>query len=182
MVRYFRAQDYLTWLLGTAAGPGLLVLFERMEPLEGRKFRMPPHSLLRVSTLVGVIGGFILAYNESSKRFWGWSENGREVQKDRYEVKKLLSQGKSPYGVSTMSDYLQDMSARNTTSSQLVSSVLPIFNFANHQNHGIDLRKYYEVREGEEKWGFNDLVPLDQIKGLAIGNQYNTYSNYSEDF
>ncbi|GME96113.1 unnamed protein product [[Candida] boidinii] len=178
VVSYMRFSDYATWALGTAAAPALLVALEKYEPASGRKFKMPAPMFLRAATLLGFVGGFCLAYNNSTKRFWGWSENAAEVAKDRYEVKKLLSQKQSPYGKSELSPYLQDVAARNSTNSQLMLAFLPMFNFANHQNHGIDLRKYYEVRPGEEKWGF-ELPALEEVEDLAVGNQYKKYSNYA---
>lgn len=32
---------------------------------------------LRMSTALGFAGGFLMAYQRSSYRFWGWSENVR---------------------------------------------------------------------------------------------------------
>lgn len=127
--------------------------------------------------MIGFAGGFYMAYVRSSKRFWGWAENSREVGKDRYEMKKFLSEGKNPYGDSMLSPYQQDMSSRNSTNSQLILSVFPWFNVANHQSHGIDLRRYYEVRPGEEKWGFQ-LKPLEEIPNLSINSHLRPFSNY----
>ncbi|KAI0461338.1 hypothetical protein LJB42_001006 [Komagataella kurtzmanii] len=176
VVRYFRPSDYLTWALGTIGAPGLMVLFEKIEPAKGNTFKMPPPSIMRIATTIGFFGGFYYAYTSSTKRFWGYSENAREVAKDRYEVKKALSEKKSPYGSSLLNPYQQDMSARNSTNSQLLLAIFPWFNVANHQSHGIDLRKYYEVRDGEENWNFT-LPPLDQVKDLDVA-QYKEYSNY----
>ncbi|ODV96811.1 hypothetical protein PACTADRAFT_48621 [Pachysolen tannophilus NRRL Y-2460] len=177
VVRYMRFSDYASWIAGTAGAPGLLLLFEKLEPLEGKTFKMPAASLLRVSTTVGFIGGFLYAYSSSTKRFWGWTENSKEVSKDRYEVKKALSAKQSPWGKSRLSPYQQDMSSKNSQNSQLLLSIFPWFNFTSHQNHGIDLRKYYEVRQGEEKWGF-ELPPLEEVNDLAVGNQFKVYTNY----
>ncbi|KAG0678799.1 hypothetical protein C6P40_000349 [Pichia californica] len=167
VVNYFRPSDYLTWLGATIAGPVSLILLEKYEPASGRQFKMPKPMFLRAGALIGFTTGFFLAYNESTKRFWGVSENKREVEKDRYEIKSLLSKGKNPYGCedSTLTPYMQDLSARYSKNSQVLLGILPWFNFVNHPYHGVDLKKYYEVRDGEDKWGF-DLVPLDQIKGL----------------
>ncbi len=172
VVRYFRPTDYAVWGGSAAAAPLFLYLMEKYEPATGRTFKAPPATFVRAAGLIGLIGGFILAYNESTKRFWGLSENNREVQKDRYEVKKLLSQGKNPYGVekSSLTPYLQDVASRNSNHSQLLLSLIPWFNFVNHPNHGIDLKKYYEVRDGEEKWEFKNLVPLDKIPGVNVSH------------
>lgn len=167
VVSYFRPSDYLTWLGATIAGPLSLIALEKYEPATGRQFKMPKPMFLRAGALIGFTTGFILAYNQSTKRFWGVSENLREVKMDRLEVKTLLSKGKNPFGSdeSTLTPYLQDVSARYSKNSQLLLGFLPWFNFVNHPYHGIDLNKYYEVREGEENWDLK-LVPLDQIKGL----------------
>lgn len=165
VVSYFRPSDYLTWIGATVAGPLSLILLEKYEPATGRQFKMPKPMFLRAGGLIGFTTGFLLAYNQSTKRFWGVSENDREVQKDRAEIRALLAQGKNPYGVeeSTLTPYLQDVSARYSKNSQFLIGILPWFNFVNHPYHGVDLKKYYEVREGEQVM---DLVPLDQIKGL----------------
>lgn len=165
VVSYFRASDYGVWAAATVAAPAALIALEKYEPVQGRTFKMPPPMFLRASGLIGFTAGFLLAYNRSTKRFWGVSENANEVSKDRLEVKKLLSQGKNPYGCdeSTMTPYLQDVSARYSKNSQLLLGIIPWFNFVNHPYHGVDLQKYYEVREGEQDI---KLVPLSEIKGL----------------
>ncbi|VEU20911.1 DEKNAAC101880 [Brettanomyces naardenensis] len=172
VVRYFRPRDYAIWAGSTAFAPALLHLMERYEPVSGRTFKAPPAMFIRAAGLIGFVGGFILAYNDSTKRFWGLTENEREVEKDRFETKKLLSQGRNPYGVdrSSLTPYLQDVASRNSNHSQLLLAFIPWFNFANHPNHGVDLKKYYEVRKGEEKWGFDKLVPLEQIPGVVNKN------------
>lgn len=170
VVRYFRPSDYAIWAGSAAFAPLFLRLMERYEPATGRTFKAPPAMFMRAAGLLGFIGGFIFAYNQSTKRFWGLTENKKEVAKDRYEVKKLLSQGKSPYGIenSSLTPYLQDVASRNSNHSQLLLAFIPWFNFANHPNHGVDLHKYYEVRKGEEKWGFEHLIPLDKIPGVNV--------------
>lgn len=167
VIDYFRTSDYLTWAAATVAGPLSLVLLEKYEPVSGRHFKMPKPMFLRATGLIGFTTGFFLAYTNSTKRFWGASENAREISKDRYDVKSKLSKGENPYGSdkSTLTPYMQDVAARYSKNSQLLLGLLPWFNFVDHPYHGVDLKKYYEVREGEENWNF-DLVPLDKIKGL----------------
>ncbi|GME77882.1 unnamed protein product [Ambrosiozyma monospora] len=168
VVRYFRPTDYLTIAGFGLSGPAWLYLFEKYEPAQGRKFITPPKNLLGLTLTLGLTAGFLVSYNESTKRFWGVTENSREVEKDRYEVKRLLSEGKNPYGVeeSALSPYLQDVASRHSTKSQLLMGFVPWFNFAKHPYHGVDLNKYYETRSGEEAWGLGDLVPLSKIPGL----------------
>lgn len=129
-------------------------MFEYLDPINGRNFVRPPNTFLRVSTLLGTVGGFIIAYNQSTKRFWGYAENAREVSKDRYEVKSNLSKGLPPLGVKpTLNPWLQEVTYRNSKNSQAALFAIPWFSFFHHEKHGIDLKKYYDVRPGEEGWG-----------------------------
>ncbi|KAI9302397.1 NADH-ubiquinone oxidoreductase complex I, 21 kDa subunit-domain-containing protein [Cunninghamella echinulata] len=137
VVRYFRTSDYATWGAATVAAPGLLLAMEKMNPV-GRNLRSP----LRLATLVGAFGGFLLAYQNSSLRFWGWTENAQEVAKDQQEMKQRLQEGKSLYGDSLMPEHVQNESSRNSRFAQLKFSAIPWFNFANHNNHGTDPSKY----------------------------------------
>ncbi|KAK6453924.1 NADH-ubiquinone oxidoreductase [Scheffersomyces xylosifermentans] len=167
VVGYFRGSDIGIWAATTAAFPLALQVWEKLEPAEGA-FKAPgkvPGGALRTATLLGFVGGFYLAYVRSSKRFLGWSENEREVKKDRYEIKKLLSQGKLPYheNESVLDDRLQDIANRNSQFSFTTFAILPWFNLAHHPYHGVNIQKYYVDRPGEEEWGFK-LKPFDQIK------------------
>lgn len=167
VVGYFRSSDLGIWLGTTMAFPAALQLWERAEPSAGA-FKAPgkvPGGALRTATLLGFIGGFYLAYVRSSKRFLGWSENSREVAKDRYEIKSLLNQGKLPYGEneSVLDDRMKDIASRNSQYSFTTFAIMPWFNLVNHPYHGVDLKRYYETRQGEENWGF-DLKPLDEIR------------------
>ncbi|KAI9319842.1 NADH-ubiquinone oxidoreductase complex I, 21 kDa subunit-domain-containing protein [Dichotomocladium elegans] len=139
VVRYFRPNDYAVWALGTAAAPAALWGLERFNPVGvNRNIRVP----LRIGTLIGAFGGFLLAYQNSSLRFWGWSENAAEVAKDEQEMRQLLKEGKPLYGESSMPAHVQEASARNSRFAQLKFSAIPWFNFANHNSHGVDTSKY----------------------------------------
>lgn len=167
VVKYFRGSDVGLWAATTAGFPLALQIWERLEPTAGA-FKAPskvPGTTIRAATLLGFFGGFYLAYIRSSKRFLGWTENAREVKKDRYEIKKLLSQEKLPYheNESALDDRLKDISNRNSQYSFTLMSILPWFNLANHPYHGVNIQKYYEVRPGEEEWGFK-LKSFDEIK------------------
>jgi len=52
-------------------------------------------------------------------RFWGWTENEREVVKDKQEMEQRLKDGKPLYGDSMMPQHIQDESARNSRFAQL---------------------------------------------------------------
>jgi hypothetical protein len=168
VVRYFRLSDYGAWAIGTVTAPSLFTLFEYLDPVNGFRYMRPAASHLRVTTLLGAVGGFLIAYNRSTKRFWGFAENGREVTKDRYEVKRNLSLGLPALGKKpSMTPYLQDVTYRNSKNSQHGLFVLPWFSFFNHERHGIDLAKYYEVRAGEEAWGF-ELPKFESLEKTVV--------------
>ncbi|CAN6643528.1 hypothetical protein TRVA0_020S00408 [Trichomonascus vanleenenianus] len=155
VVGYLRASDYAKWGLFTASGPALMTLFEYLE--SGKKrFRITP-GVFRVSTFLGFTAGFFNAYVTSSLRFQGAIENAREVKLDRYEIKSRLAQGKSAYGEdeSQLPAWIRRAAAGNSTHSFNYMAMFPWFNFVKHEYHGVDLKKYYETRPGEEEWGFN---------------------------
>ncbi|KAI8371689.1 NADH-ubiquinone oxidoreductase complex I, 21 kDa subunit-domain-containing protein [Radiomyces spectabilis] len=141
VVRYFRTSDYATWAGLTAAGPAILLGMEKMNPVAGgRHLRIP----LRIATAVTAFGGFLYAYQRSSFRFYGWEENAAEVEKDKAEMSQRLKEGKSLYGDSLMPEHTLNDSARNSRFAQLKFAAIPWFNFANHNNHGVDTSKYSE--------------------------------------
>lgn len=91
---------------------------------------------LRLGGLLGAIGGFLLAYQNSSgahgpsstnqrhsnsvsARFWGWRENEREVKKDFEELSQRAREGKPLYGTSHQPEWVQQAAAANSTFSQL---------------------------------------------------------------
>lgn len=168
VVSYFRASDLGIWAASTAAFPLALKAWERLDPVAGL-FTKPgrvPGGALRAASLLGLSGGFYFAYIRSLKRFLGWAENKREVARDRYEIKLLLAQEKLPYreNESNLDDRLQDVLNRMSQYSFVLLAILPYFNLAHHPYHGVDMRKYYETRPGEELWGFDNLKPYDEIK------------------
>ncbi|VVT57194.1 uncharacterized protein SAPINGB_P005581 [Magnusiomyces paraingens] len=160
VVKYFRASDYLRWALFTASAPLFLVWSEHIQS-EGKSRKVSPRTF-RIATFIGLASGFIFSYNRSVQRFQGIVENAPEVTKDRYEIKSRLSKGLKPYGDSDLAPWLQRVAARNSTYSSTFTHVFPWFNLVNHEYHGVDLKKYYEVREGEEKWGFDLKLPTDE--------------------
>ncbi|WVO14565.1 hypothetical protein L204_102200 [Cryptococcus depauperatus] len=140
VVRYMRPSDYALWAGATVAGPGLLWLHERVDPTKSQpaSFR----GALRLTGILGFVAGFMLAYQRSSFRFWGWRENAAEVAVDHAELSQLAKEGKPLYGESQLSPYLQGVAARNSTWSQLKMQTFPWFNIANHNSHGVDTSKY----------------------------------------
>ncbi|KAI9484460.1 NADH-ubiquinone oxidoreductase complex I, 21 kDa subunit-domain-containing protein [Zychaea mexicana] len=139
VVRNFRTTDYAAWAAGTAVAPAAVVGMEKFNPAAiGRSLRIP----IRISALIGSFGGFLYAYQNSSLRFWGWKENAAEVAKDHEELSQLAKEGKALYGESNMPAHVQAASAQNSRFAQLKFSLIPWFNLASHNNHGVDTSKY----------------------------------------
>nr|XP_019011764.1 uncharacterized protein I206_03870 [Kwoniella pini CBS 10737]OCF50545.1 hypothetical protein I206_03870 [Kwoniella pini CBS 10737] len=140
VIRYMRPSDYLTWAGSTAIGPGLFWLYEKVDPTKASKAAL--RSSLRLTGFLGFAAGFMLAYQNSSARFWGWRENSDEVKKDQIELSERYAAGKPLYGETELTPYLQGVAARNSTFSQLKLHAFPWFNVANHNVHGVDTSKY----------------------------------------
>lgn len=83
-----------------------------------------------------------MAYQDSSKRFWGWSENKREQELDRVEMTRKIAEGKPLYGESPQPEHMQQIAAANSRHSQLWFAVLPWFNLVNHPYHGDFAERY----------------------------------------
>ncbi|KAL0577522.1 hypothetical protein V5O48_004463 [Marasmius crinis-equi] len=183
VVQYFRPSDYMTWAAGTLSVPAALLLWEMadprritvkrvevQDPTKLPKGRLAVGNALEVVTrrtvtgvkvgaLIGFVGGFLLAYQNSSsacyflvnmggytytstERFWGWTENQREVELDYQELSQRAKEGKPLYGESHQPEWVQGAAHRNSVFSQLKFSAFPMFNFVNHQHHGTDPAKY----------------------------------------
>ncbi|KAF9462909.1 NADH-ubiquinone oxidoreductase complex I, 21 kDa subunit-domain-containing protein [Collybia nuda] len=137
VIRYMRPSDYATWAAATAAFPSALYLWEMADP---SKYKM--RTSLRLGGFLGFVGGFLLAYQRSSVRFWGWSENKREEDMDLAELSQRAQQGKPLYGESPQPQWVQGTAFRNSAFSQLKFSAFPMFNLVNHSHHGTDPAKY----------------------------------------
>lgn len=82
-------------------------------------------------------------------RFYGATENAREIEMDMREMVDKVKNGESLYGVSRLSPHLQGVAARQSRYSALLISTVPWFNFVNHNQHGVDTAKYYQQAERE---------------------------------
>lgn len=82
-------------------------------------------------------------------RFYGFTENAREVEMDMREMVGKVKRGEPLYGESQLSPHMQGVAARQSRFSSLFSDVLPWFNFVNHSQHGVDTAKYYRQAEKE---------------------------------
>lgn len=65
-------------------------------------------------------------------RFYGFSENSREVERDMKEMVSKVKKGEPLYGVSTLSPYMQGVASRNSRYSGVWLHIMPWFNFVNH--------------------------------------------------
>ena len=129
MVRYFRPSDYYYMAGSTLAFPGALWLMESASPARGKG---KLSAAIKLSAALGLCGGFLYAYQRSTFRFWGWSENEREQQRAQEEAQSgtVIGQGES-----SLSDEMQGVAHRNSVFSQLNLAVLPWFNVVNHKYH-----------------------------------------------
>lgn len=82
-------------------------------------------------------------------RFYGFTENRREVDMDMREMVAKVKAGEPLYGHSSVTPYIQGVASRNSRYSGLFLHVLPWFNFVNHNQHGVDTAKYYQQAERE---------------------------------
>lgn len=147
VLRYARATDYL-WAAAAAAMPPVAMLWmERVSPSE-----VGPGGFaraMRLSGWVGFFGGFILLYQNSINRFYGFRENRREIDMDMREMTDRVKRGEPLYGKTTLTEYMQGAAARQSRYSGVFISVMPWFNFVNHNQHGVDTAKYYQNAERE---------------------------------
>lgn len=146
VIRYFRPSDYATVAAGTAAFPAALYFWDMADPTHLRL-----RTSLRLGGLLGFLGGFMLAYQRSSFRFWGWSENKREEEMDIAEMKQRVSEGKSLYGDSDQPMWVRNAAHNSSAFSQLKLHAFPWFNLVNHPYHGTDPAKYGVVEEKRDE-------------------------------
>jgi len=144
VVRYMRGSDYATWTIGTVAPPAAIYLWDIAEPTK-TKLKAP----MKVAGVVGFLGGFLLAYQRSSFRLWGWSENQQEAARDLAELRQKAQEGTPLYGESDQPEWIQTAAYRNSAWSQLKFQAFPMFNFVNHPHHGTNAATYTEPKETE---------------------------------
>ncbi|KAH8164692.1 hypothetical protein CIB48_g3537 [Xylaria polymorpha] len=147
VVGYARTSDYIHGTVAAAGGPGLLWAMERFAPSHvGRGGFI---RAMRVAGVIGAIGGFLYFYERSALRFYGMSENAREVELDMREMVAKVKAGEPLYGVSQLTPHMQGVAARQSRYSALFFAAVPWFNFVNHPQHGVDTAKYYRAAERE---------------------------------
>lgn len=124
-----------------------MMFWERISPTE--MSRASRASIMRLSGFLGLASGFFLLYSRSVNRFYGFSENRREVDMDMREMTDRVKRGEPLYGVSSMTEYMQGVASRQSRYSGTFMHVFPWFNFVNHEQHGVDTAKYYRNAERE---------------------------------
>jgi len=139
VVSYMRPSDYAVWGGATAAAPATMYLWDLAEPSKAN-LKVP----LRVAGVFGFVGGFLLAYQRSSFRFWGWTENEREAARDLAELRARAQNGLPLYGESDQPEWVQHAAYSNSAWSQLKFQTFPMFNLVNHKHHGTDESQYKE--------------------------------------
>ncbi|KAJ2350616.1 hypothetical protein GGF43_004274 [Coemansia sp. RSA 2618] len=129
-----RASDYAMGIALTAVGPAFMYWMEKYQPMG------LGHKALRrtmgFATVIGASMGFLTAYAASSARFWGTSENAREIRMYREEYRRLKAQGKPMHGTSSLPLSIQRTSSEYSTGAFMNFDVIPWFNFINHPFHG----------------------------------------------
>jgi hypothetical protein len=101
----------------------------------------------------------LLTLSASTVRFYGYTENAREVQMDMREMTDRVKAGLPLYGESRLTPNMQGVAARQSRYSALFMGVVPWFNFVNHNQHGVDTAKYYRNAERE--------LDQERIAGLS---------------
>lgn len=144
---YARPSDYLAGAAFGACGPALMLWWERISPSEVGKGGFA--SIMRLSGFVSLSAGFLLMYSRSQNRFYGWTENRREIDMDMREMTDRVKQGLPLYGKSTLTEYMQGIASRQSRYSGVWLHIMPWFNFVNHPHHGVDTAKYYRNAERE---------------------------------
>lgn len=147
VVGYARPSDYAAGATAAAAGPGILLALEKFSPSYVGKGGFAP--AMRLCGGLGLVGGFLYFYTRSSLRFYGMSENQREIDMDMREMVAKVKAGEPLYGESRLTPNMQGVAARQSRYSTLFMGAMPWFNFVNHNQHGVDTAKYYRQAERE---------------------------------
>merc|ERR1711977_59977 len=75
VIGYARKSDYVAGAATATAGPGLMLLWERIAPSLVGKGGFAP--IMRLSGAIGLSAGFLMFYQRSILRFYGFTENSR---------------------------------------------------------------------------------------------------------
>ncbi|MAC26040.1 MAG: hypothetical protein CMH59_06125, partial [Myxococcales bacterium] len=147
VLKYARTSDYITGAAAAAFGPAAILTLEKFAPSHVGKGGLP--KILRLAGGLGITAGFLIYYQRSAMRFYGATENRREMEMDMREMVDKVKRGEPLYGESQLTPHMQGVAARQSRYSSLFMGVLPWFNFVNHGQHGVDTAKYYQQAERE---------------------------------
>ncbi|KAF2000104.1 NADH-ubiquinone oxidoreductase-like protein 21 kDa subunit [Amniculicola lignicola CBS 123094] len=150
VTRVFSYARPMDWVYGAGLGsisPALMLYWEKVSPsFVGRGGFAP---IMRASGAVGVTAMVVSVYSRSCYRFYGATENKREVDMDMREMVDKVKRGEPLYGVSGMTEYMQGVSHRNSRYAATFAQVILWPNFTHHPYHGVDTAKYYRQAELE---------------------------------
>ncbi|KAI9820338.1 MAG: hypothetical protein M1827_005960 [Pycnora praestabilis] len=145
--KYARPSDYAAGTATAAFGPALMLLWEKVAPSYVGRGGFAP--IMRLTGVISVGAGFLMFFQRSTLRFYGFTENKREIDMDMKEMVNKVKKSEPLYGESSMSPYLQGVASRNSRYAGVWLHVLPWFNLVNHNQHGVDTAKYYQQAERE---------------------------------
>ncbi|KAJ7173738.1 NADH-ubiquinone oxidoreductase complex I, 21 kDa subunit-domain-containing protein [Mycena filopes] len=173
VIRYMRGSDYAWWAGMTVGTPAAFYGWELIDatgPVRTMHARMRP--FVYAGAVLGFAAGFLIAYERSSARFWGWAENKREEERDLVELTQRAREGKPLYGESSQPAWVQATAHRNSQYAQLKFSVFPMINLVNHPYHGTDPAKY-GVKNAEPGFLENEegLRPGEMLQRKKGGKQ-----------
>lgn len=141
-----------------------MLMTERFAPSFSGRGAFPP--VFRLSCAIGLLAGAGLVYQRSCLRFYGWSENAREVDLDMREMVDKVKKGEPLYGESELTPYMQGVAARNSRYSALMSHVVPMGNFVNHNQVSMD----HDVLTGATNDLFSTVLTLQNIINKRNGS------------
>merc|ERR1712000_782309 len=110
VIGYARTSDYAVGGLAALSGPGLMYAVEKFAPSHAGRGAFP--KIMRLAGAIGITGGFLIFYQRSILRFYGATENRREVEVDMREMVDKVKRGESLYGESQLSPHMQGVAAR----------------------------------------------------------------------
>ena len=155
VVKYARPNDYAQGAGMATLGPGMMLLWERIAPSHVQKGGFA--SVMRLSCTIGAGFGFLWFYSSSIRmlplpifhvglrlirrieRFYGITENKREVEMDMREMVDKVKKKEPLYGQSSLTPYMQGVASRNSRYSGVFLHLVPWFNFVNHDQVCISL-------------------------------------------
>ena len=76
--------------------------------------------------------------SDTVERFYGFTENKREVEMDMREMVDKVKRKEPLYGVSSLSPHLQGVAARNSRYAGVMFYIIPWVNVVNHNQVGIN--------------------------------------------